>query len=399
MPEQLKELDSEHRLLAIAAARLRGDGLNQSQIAKRLHRSQPEVSRWLDYAEQKKFLAQAPSFLPQNVDPIELREAERRYFSDDELHTILAGIAPAGLHLNVQVLPYGDEEFARAASGCTARLLLRSKLVGVMWGRTIERLVSRIGEHRACFDQPPGCQAACIPLCGDPVHLMNLRHVKYSASHLAAELGQAINPKRTTDQPCLVGAPAYLPRRLFDPASGAATRWKDFMQEIPGFRAIFGPSFNHVRPWADRLDTILSGMGIVSLQPCKPPPVPGDHPKAGLEDIGDFIQERLAQEEDVKAPALARLIYGDIGGWLIERPDLRAKEHRLVKSLNEGWMGVREKHFKRVAANASPNGFPGIILVAAGPAKAEMLKEVVRQGLVNELLIDSTLAAALKSSK
>lgn len=397
MSKEFDSDDREYRLLAIAAARLRSYGLSQKQIAEQLERSQPEISRLLDYAERHGFLAPAPSLLTGNIEPADLQETERRYFLNEEIRLELSRLAPPGLHLNVQVLPDGDEEFARAAAWCTARLLLRSQMVGVMWGRTTERLVSRIGEHRSFFDPPHVCHAQCIPLCGDPVHLVNQRLVKYSASHLAAELGRAINPKHESSLPCLVGAPAYLPRRLFDPASGAATRWKNFMQEIPGFRAIFGPSTNHEKPLADRLDTILSGMGIVSLHPYRDP-APGSRPKAAREEMGDFIQERIEQEEDVTAPMLAGLIYGDIGGWLLERPNLRPRDQRMVRSLNQGWMGVQENHFKQVAKKAGPKGPPGCILVAAGPAKAEMLKEIVRRGLANELLIDTSLSAAIKAS-
>jgi len=49
----------------------------------------------------------------------------------------------------------------------------------------------------------------------------------------------------------------------------------------------------------------------------------------------------------------------------------------------------------RVARSARDGGAPGVILVAAGSAKAELILEAIRQGLVNELLIDESLAAVL----
>jgi len=398
MSPQFEREDPDYRLLAIAAARLRSEGQTQLQIAKRLRKSQPEVSRMLAYAEAQRFLARAPSFLSQNVNSAELREVERRFFVHEQLREALHGLAPAGLHLNVQVLPEKDEEFAAAAAGCVARLLQRAHLVGVMWGRTVQRLVARIGEHREFFDQGGGCQAQCIPLCGDPVHLMNLGLAKYSASHLAAELGHAINPASASDQPCLIGVPAYLSRRFFARRGGSSVNWESFVQEIPGYRSIFGPNHTKDRPWVERLDAIVTGMGIVVTQPRKGDrhvPVPAT---AAYEEIADFVRERLIQEEEIPAAELARLVYGDIGGWLIERPGLRAAERRLVESLNQGWTGVKDVHFANVARNAKPDGIPGVILVAASAAKAEMTRALVERGLVNELLIDSALADELKLS-
>jgi len=393
--------EPEYRLMAIAAARLRSEGLSQLLIAKRLRRSQPEVSRMLDFAEKHRFLASAPSFLSQNIGPAELKEVERRFFVHLELRQALSKLAPARLHLNVQVLPDGDDEFAMAAAGCVARLLQRAKFVGVMWGRTIQRLVSRIGEHRELFDQAGRREALCIPLCGDPVRLMNLGLAKYSASHLAAQLAQAINPdpERQSNQPCLVGVPAYLPRRLFlRQGSGAAANWEAFVAEIPGYREIFGP--NGEQPWVERLDMILSGAGIIAQQTRPGARRVAGEPTAAHEETGDFILERVKQEaqekEGLSEATLARLVYGDIGGWLIEKHDLRAAERRLVESLNQGWTGVKGVHFARVARNAEPDGAPGIILVAAGASKAEMVVELVKRGFVNEILIDSNLSSRLK---
>src|SRR5439155_11951356 len=175
-------------------------------------------------------------------DPKELQEVDRRFFVNEDLRTSLRALAPKGLRLNVHVLPDGDEEFTTAAAGYLVELLRQARLVGIMWGRRIEGLISRIRAKVGIFAQARSSGAQCIPLCGDPVHLMNLRHVKFSASHLAAELGQALNPKRPSDQPCLVGVPAYLPRRLFPRRTGATSNWEHFVQDIPGYRAIFGPT-------------------------------------------------------------------------------------------------------------------------------------------------------------
>jgi hypothetical protein len=68
----------------------------------------------------------------------------------------------------------------------------------------------------------------------------------------------------------------------------------------------------------------------------------------------------------------------------------------VVKSLNQGWTGIKGTHLESVARNATAGGSPGIILLAAGPAKADMVRELVRLGLVNEILVDLSLGKALK---
>jgi DNA-binding transcriptional regulator LsrR (DeoR family) len=383
------KFETDHRLLAIAAARLRGEsGLTQAQIAARLDKSQPEVSRLLAYAKKHEFLARSPSFVKAKVDAKELEEADRRFFVNEELRDALRALAPKGLRLNVHVLPDGEAEFTTAAAACVVELLQQAHVIGLMWGRRIKGLVASVQAHLGIFAESRPSEAQCIPLCGDPAHLMNLRHVKYSASHLAAELGQSINPDRPSDQPCLVGVPAYLPR------SSAAATWEHFVQDIPGYREIFGPTSGRARPWVERIDTIITGTGIIS--PAARRQEHGAAVTAAHEETGDFIRERLEQEADIEEPDLARLIYGDIGGWLLARPNLRPAERSVVKSLNQGWTGIKGTHLESVARNATAGGSPGIILLAAGPAKADMVRELVRLGLVNEILVDLSLGKALK---
>jgi hypothetical protein len=145
------------------------------------------------------------------------------------------------------------------------------------------------------------------------------------------------------------------------------------------------------------LDTILSGMGIIVLGAQGSTSYTEGAPQAAHEETGDFIRARVKQEEGLTEAYLARLVYGDIGGWLIERKGLRDADLDLVQSLNQGWTGVKGPHFSKVAGNAKPSGAPGVILIAAGASKAAMIMELVKRGFVNELLIDSSLAAALKT--
>jgi len=394
MPKHSQDPDAEHRLLAIAAARLRSQDLNQAQISERLEKSQPEVSRLISFAEDHFYLARSPSFLVQNVAAADLAEVDRRFFAPGRLCAKLRGLAPSGYDLDVRVLPDGDEDFARAAASRLGELLARARVVGIMWGRSLKRLVSRV---RSCLDtsrQGETHDVQCVPLCGDPVHLMNLGQVKYSASFLAAELRQALHPGRRSDQPCLVGVPAYLPRAYFLQPSGNAG-WQSFVQDIPGYRSIFGPANGGDMPWVERVDTIISGAGIIARESQTQAPGLPNAETAAHEETGDFIRERLEQEVGITESSLAKLIYGDVGGLLLGRENLPASERRLVDSLNQGWTGITASHLINVARRAKSGGAPGVILVAAGAAKAEMVQQIVKRGYANQLLIDSSLGSAL----
>jgi hypothetical protein len=173
----------------------------------------------------------------------------------------------------------------------------------------------------------------------------------------------------------------------------------DVVQDIPGYRAIFGPANGRKRAWIDRVDTVITGMGIIATRPRREVQrAPGDEP-AAHEETGDFIRERVVQEEQegITESALSRLIHGDIGGWLLEREGLQPKDCRLVEDLNRGWTGISGSQLARIARAARPNGAPGIILIAAGPAKADMVWQIIKLGWANEILIESGLAAALKA--
>jgi hypothetical protein len=227
---------------------------------------------------------------------------------------------------------------------------------------------------------------------------MNQRLVDYSASRLAQLLGaalrgQAAKPDPRSELPCLVGVPAYLPQKV---RRNGGAAWQDFIAGIPGYQEIFGPSNGRVRPLVERVDTIICGTGIIASEREEQdrPYTPAD--TMFRAKTGDFIRERLEQEEGLTRSALDRMIYGDIGGWLLRRQRLSAEDRRWVDSLNDGWTGIKGAHLARVAGDAKQSGAPGIILLAGGGAKAEMVAEIVRLGLVNVLLLDSYLANALK---
>jgi hypothetical protein len=88
----------------------------------------------------------------------------------------------------------------------------------------------------------------------------------------------------------------------------------------------------------------------------------------------------------------------NIGGILIRREDLSAKDKKIVDELNRGWTGIKETHLQSIAGNAKPDGFPGIIVIASGASKVGIVFEIIKRGYVKELVIDKELADELTSS-
>ncbi len=67
--------------------------------------------------------------------------------------------------------------------------------------------------------------------------------------------------------------------------------------------------------------------------------------------------------------------------------------------MNENWTGMRLDHLRRCADAARTSGFarkkPGVIVLAFGAGRLEVVLRCVELGLVSELVIDRDLDAAL----
>jgi DNA-binding transcriptional regulator LsrR (DeoR family) len=374
-----KNAVSERRLTMIAAAFLRGKGKKQEEIASLLHITQPEVSRLLDEAVNAELLNPHPSFLSESVKPHEMEEVERRYFAAPEIAERLRTYVPAGVSLNVRVFSGTEDQFLDAAAVRVLDLLRGSRCCGLMWGRTLSELVRSIRKQCAMRSSRQGMDIESIPLCGDPIHLMNQREVEFSASQLSSLLERTLARKPREDLPCLTGVPAYVSAKIRKQPA-----FEEFLDSIPGYRQIFVARPGGQSPLIESVDTIISGIGVMVTAP-----------GSKGHETAAFIRERLLQE-NIAQNALDKLIYGDIGGILIERRSLTVSEKKVVANLNEGWIGLRAKTLKRIARQAGEHQHPGMIVVAFGARKAEVVLEALSQGYVNELIIDSTLAETLR---
>jgi DNA-binding transcriptional regulator LsrR (DeoR family) len=135
----------------MAAAYLSAQGLTQIEIGPRLGVSQPEVSRLLGRAEEKKWLKKLPTFTCPEAQKELWEKARVKFFSSDDL--LLAKLktleSNRGLFLRkvsvVQSDP--DEGFDTSVAQPFEELVARATIMGVTWGRTISRLVAALRNH------------------------------------------------------------------------------------------------------------------------------------------------------------------------------------------------------------------------------------------------------------
>ena len=400
--------DEERRLIKIAAAWLSSLGYTQTQIATHLVRAQSLISSVLEEAEQDGLHVKHPQFIPEAIDLTDedFEKAKNLCIADENLEQQLKRLQERPVEFRLAVFPSGIEAFANASAQYVVELLTQSNCIGVMYGRTLERLVKAINVT-ARARRKQFSKHMCVPLSGSPNYLLNLQEDIYTSSRLAMDLQQALTGRVSNDLPSLSGVQAYIPRKYALNGNSHAggthcgqSQVAEFVYSMPGCRQIFGCNgHTDAEPYITRTDTVLTALGIIA------PKDASGAPNA----TGAFIRERIAaeQSDDVNAERLRELIYGDIGGCLLPRRDLEknGRDAKLVKDLNCGWTGFRQEHLERIAARARKDGPPGVIVTTLADQtssallaeRTAMTKEVIRLGLVNHLICSRDIADCLRA--
>src|SRR5262245_2281493 len=189
-------LKRSRRYRAIAAALLGEQGKSQIVIVHELNRigipvSQPEVSRLLVQGETEKIYAPNPRVLlgGDGVQQEEWDSVMNWFYRDEDLEAILAEWCP-----EVKPVPYVvkapelridfpaeekrtvlDAHFYPVAATFVRDLLVTSKTIGVLWGRTVSNLI----EALRAIVLPSDREVKVLPLCGEPLFLSNVRQSHY----------------------------------------------------------------------------------------------------------------------------------------------------------------------------------------------------------------------------
>jgi DNA-binding transcriptional regulator LsrR (DeoR family) len=373
----VKKLSLDER--AQCAAYMRAiHNMSQTEIGQVLGGlSQPQVSRLLAHAEKEDYLV------------IEQRFANE-LFSEEWIRKIDELLAPSGLTVDldkyckhagihaprIRVFESGPgntevaleqrrARFGRTAAGRLIELIEKSSNIGVAWGRTIKALTNGIAASRQPLNK--NLHISFSPVCAE---LVSLAQHGYSSSRLADELDETFN-KTPGQGPQLTGFPAYIPRH-YD-ADMRAAIWR-FISDTPGHHRVFsGPD-----ALIHQMDMLISGVGSANT------PV-----------LGSF--EELVLASGLKADDLRRLVIGDLGGILISKTGLSKANQMLIDDLNELWTGTKTEHVHRIAERAfADHGLSGVVVVAIQKERGDTVFELIRQELVNELILDHAAAAQLQ---
>ena len=380
---------SEREPLIAAAAHLRASGFVQTVIAARLGISQAEVSRLLNAARLEGWLAETPQF--KMKDEKVWRAAERRYFSVERTRASLQARYQAGgslLHrvTLIDILP--SRRIDPASARVVATMLGKARYVGVTWGPTIGRLVEALRElrYQAPFREM-NRRIDFVPLCGEPLgDPGDPGHD--SSSALAKELTTEFNSgDRPTPPPSIAGVPAFIPLQFRDGIQLETIR--RFIRGVRGYANVFGATG---QPWelngagkqpgggplASKLDAILTSVGTA----------------ADRLDRGIFLKERI-NCGDITESDLERTCVGDVGGVIIRAAGISAEEGERIDAMNDRWTGIRIDHLQQCAKAAMEEGFrpekPGVLMLAAGARRRNVVLRCVELGLVSELIIDHEL--------
>jgi DNA-binding transcriptional regulator LsrR (DeoR family) len=298
------------------------------------------------------------------------------------------GYSTVGVRRRTSVVTKRDSSALGSPAAWLAELLPAMKVVGVTWGNTIRYLLEALGTNHP--KQLRNAKPTFVPLSGE---LLNDPSIWLSSTSLVAQLHRVVHGQ-SGDPPLSLGAaPARIPYRF------QATKQKLTKGERESLRALTGDILGYrkvFRGWTDdrtgerhgplvkRLDSLLACVGCDYSQSKAP-----------------WLDEVTSREE-LSPEDLDRLTHGDLAGVFLSKATIKqsgrkAKEPQSDKldKFNSRWMGAKEEDIGECAARAAKNKTPGVILVAVGKRKAGIVTECVRQGLVNQLIIDYDLARAI----
>lgn len=356
--------------------------MSQVQIANRLGLSQGFVSKLLTKLVDENSLTSvtivSPNFRqhPQWQQMIDQLETGR------DIAVALQQLSPVGRRFRLELVRPGPHEphgFEQAAAPVVQQLLVHVRRLGIGCGATIAGIMRELGPLLPTLEHPPHV----IPIVGEPTHLTNVDQSQKNSATLMAELFR--HALGSSDSHAVLrGVAAYIPRR-FAQRGGIA----EFFHSVPGYRTIFGSDDDANSAEINKLDCIITGAGIVS--PAQP------------ELQGTLIRERLAQENldcnhQIEPETLDRLVYGDLAGILIPRQKISPAGRKLVETLNKGLTGLRRAHLERVCQMADGTSSPGVVLIAFGEQKLELIREIIRTGLATTLVTTLESARQLASS-
>jgi DNA-binding transcriptional regulator LsrR (DeoR family) len=255
-----------------------------------------------------------------------------------------------------------------------ARRILRlleqaqARNVGVSWGHQVAAIASAMVSTSSKRPMP---LMRFIPTSGEPLQAPT-RWPERTSTGVVAQLHRRFGDHERERALSLAGVAAVLSDAHDEIIKEAILR---YIGSINDFKRIF-LGIGAEAALIHQIDTMLAsvasiGQGLTMFH-------------AELAQIGGIPRERLAE-----------LVEGDVAGVLIKKSKLTAAQEQEFESIRKSWTGIRQEHLLDIATRARATGKPGVVVVAIGKNKADILRTVLRMDLVNELIIDHDLAEAL----
>jgi DNA-binding transcriptional regulator LsrR (DeoR family) len=380
------------RLEILAAAYLYGQQQTEEAIGRSLGLSQSVVSRLIKIARREGILQTKTTFIKElgedelarilaRVRPVELQESLSRVsVKGSKLPGPVLHVYPShSRNTSVAAWRHRIDEFANACAKDLLEVLAPASLIGVSWGNTLASAIAAMEKTVPARRATQQRARMAIPLIGEPLGLNISQH---SSSVLAARLGEALNPDAEpgkTHSLSLAPVPALIPADMTESEIAAIRK---LIGRITAYRAIFGPdgrapSEGHENaPLIRRIDAVLTSTSTHEWP------------------LG-FDDDSLIRTAGVPREQLNDLVIGDLCGAVIPRPNLDGKAKAEVESILRRWTGVKISQLRDCALRSQTGG-PGVIVLAIGANKAQVVFEAVRRGLVQHLFTDQDLADELE---
>lgn len=366
--------------LAFQVALLHKDAsapLRQKDIAETLGIAQSRVSKLLTIVHTRGWLKTLlnEEAISADADVSQHLSAYKRSTNRDPLENFLQSESPYKKQLQVHVVTGNQfDQFVRDAASPLASLLASAGTIATMWGRTVRGCIEQCERLPRQKTYGPD-ELTVIPACGEPTFLHSHDHDQvFSASRLAAKLYRAMTGTTNPDSPNLLGVPAYVAKQFRGEKNEQLI--SRFIRHNPGYGQIFGD-----QGVINKVDVLVTGLGTLSSD-------------GNLS--GAFIRERMAQEK-LQFADICDSILGDIGGIVIPKETTKKARRTSwsAKELNKGWVGMSERRFQDCAKNAVRRKQPGVVAIAAGRKRADLVRAVNRRGLASTFILSGSLADAI----
>jgi DNA-binding transcriptional regulator LsrR (DeoR family) len=361
-------------------------------IAELLGKSPATITRRLDEVRQAGWLRDRPVFDPPaevweqlqgRMTCADVENVLLAHFGRERLQrlTVIPGPVRPNAESERESLPENVERIGLyAARRLSETLDSGSHVVGVNWGWSVRQCMVNLRPSH------PNPSLRFIPIVGNLSLDENDPHfeeaIECSSNRLAQTAASAFEAPRAPR----LSTPAYIPRRFHDdPRRLRAIR--DFIEGDVSYRRIFGErdEAGESHPGLiEQVDTLVTGLTSLDVET-----LPTYRPN-------------LITPEDI--PVLQRAgVVGDLALHLIVSEDASADagkaspERELVSRINDLIVGASPADFIRVAAktrSGETRGL-GVVVLAVGPWKAEILATAIRLGAVNELITDLETALAI----